>query len=597
MTWEAWLTLAVLGATLSLLVRGRTTPALAVFGAVILLLVTGVVTPAQALSGFSNPAPFTVAALYVLARAVEKTGGLQPLLRALLGGRGDPGPSSGRATRWPMVRLLFPVAAASAFLNNTPIVAMVAPQVESWAERRGQNPSRYLMPLSFAAILGGMVTVIGTSTTIVVSGLLVSGGLPAIGMFEIARVGLPVAVMGIVLVFLLAPILLPDRRGSLREFEEEFREYTVNLVVTPGGPLEGRTVEEAGLRNLEGVFLAEVRREGEIIAPASPQTHLRGGDLLTFAGRSDTVLDLRSTRGLSSDEEDHALEFNEAGHTYFEVVIGVDSPLNGRTLREVGFRQQYRAAVLALHRSGERLQAKLGSVALKPGDTLILLAGVEFKALWRHRMDFLVISHLGGAPFVSSRKAFIVGGILVGIVASAAFGLLPILQGSLLGAVLLVAFRVMTPREAVESVDLSVILLIASAFGLGAAIESSGLATSVADTVMAAAGGLGPRGALVGVLLTTILLTEVITNNAAAVLVFPIAMAAAASLGLDPRPFAIAIAIGASASFLTPIGYQTNTMVYGPGGYRFGDYARLGLPLTLLVVVLTTWIVPLFWTL
>lgn len=597
MTGEAWLTLATLVATLALLIRGRASPALVVFGAVILLLVVGVVTPAQALSGFSNPAPFTVAALYVVARAVEKTGGLQPFLRALLQGGRNAGSGPGGGSRWPMARFLFPVATASAFLNNTPIVAMVAPQVETWAGRRGQNPSRYLMPLSFAAILGGLVTVIGTSTTIVVSGLLVSEGLPAMGMFEIARVGLPLAVTGIVFIVALAPILLPDRRGSLREFEEEFREYTVNMVVTPGGPLEGKTVEEAGLRSLDGVFLVEVRRGGEIIAPASPQTHLRGGDLLTFAGRSDTVLDLRSTRGLSSDEEEHALEFKEAGHTYFEVVIGADSPLNGRTLREVGFRQEYRAAVLALHRSGERLQAKMGAVVLKPGDTLILLAGVEFKALWRHRRDFLVISHLGGAPFVSSRRAFIVGGVLVGIVAAAAFGLLPILQGSLLGAFLLVAVGVMTPREAVDSVDLSVILLIASAFGLGAAIDRSGLAASAAETVMAVAGGLGPRGALVGVLLTTILLTEIITNNAAAVLVFPIAMASATSLGIDPRPFAIAIAVGASASFLTPIGYQTNTMVYGPGGYRFGDYVRLGLPLTLLVVVLTAWIVPLFWTL
>jgi di/tricarboxylate transporter len=597
MTGEAWLTLAVLAGTLALLVRGRTSPAVVLFGAVILLLVAGVVNATQALSGFSNPAPFTVAALYVVARAVEKTGGLQPLLRALLQGPREAGPGPGGVSRWPMARLLFPVAAASAFLNNTPIVAMVAPQVESWAERRGQNPSQYLMPLSFAAILGGMVTVIGTSTTIVVSGLLVSEGLPAIGMFEIARVGLPLAVTGMILILLLAPILLPMRRGSLREFEEEFREYTVNMVVTPGGPLEGMTVEEAGLRHLEGVFLVEVRREGEIIAPASPQTHLKGGDLLTFAGRSDIVLDLRTTRGLSSDEEEHALELHEAGHTYFEVVVGADSPLNGRTLREVGFRQEYRAAVLALHRSGERLQAKMGEVVLRAGDTLILLAGVEFKALWRHRRDFLVISHLGGYPFVSSRKAFIVGGILTSIVAAAAFGILPILQGSLLGAFLLVVFGVMTPREAVDSIDLTVIVLIASALGLGTAIESSGLAGTVAGTLLEVTGGLGPRGALVGVLVTTVLLTEIITNNAAAVLVFPIALATAANLGLDPRAFAMAVAVGASASFLTPIGYQTNTMVYGPGGYRFGDYARLGLPLTLLVVIITTWIVPLFWTL
>jgi len=595
-SWQALATLAVLLGALVLLVRGRPSPALVIFGGVILLLAAGVLTPAEALTGFSNPAPFTVAALFIIARAVEKTGGLQPLLRALLGGRqgGGRAAETGTGDRWAMGRLLLPVAAASAFLNNTPIVAMVAPQVEAWANRQGRSPSRYLMPLSFAAILGGTVTLIGTSTTIVVSGLLVSQGMPAIGMFEIARIGLPLALGGLLLVLLLAPIALPERRGALKEFEDEFRQYTLAMVVTPGGPLEGKTVEEAGLRHLEGVFLVEVRREGEIIAPASSQTHLMGGDLLTFAGRSDLVLDLRSIRGLASAEEEHALEFHEAGHTYFEAVISADSPLNGRTLKEVGFRQEYRAAALALHRSGERFQAKLGEVALKAGDTLILLAGAEFQALWRHRRDFLVISRLGGTPPVSSRKAILVVGVMVGIVILAALGLMPILQGSLLGAFILVGSRVMTPWEAVDAVDLSVVLLIASAFGLGAAMESSGLAAALAEAVLEVAGGFGPTGALVGVLVATILLTEVITNNAAAVLVFPIALAAADGFGLDFRPFAIAIAVGASASFLTPIGYQTNTMVYGPGGYRFGDYARLGLPLTLLVVILTAWIVPLF---
>lgn len=599
MNVDAWLTLAVLAGTLALLIRGRTTPALVILGADVLLLVTGVVTPAEALSGFSNPAPFTVGALYVVARAMEKTGGLQPLLGVLLGkGDGSPGDDAGSGSDpgpWAMARLLFPVAASSAILNNTPIVAMVAPQVEAWAERKGRSPARYLMPLSFAAILGGTVTVIGTSTTIVVSGLMEAAGHAPLGMFEISRVGLPLALAGILLVLFLAPLLLPERRGSLREFEEEFREYTVNMLVVPGGPLEGRTVEEAGLRQLEGVFLAEIRRQGEVIAPASPQTHLQGGDLLTFAGRSDLVLDLTAVKGLKSAEEEHTLEFREPGHTYFEVVIGVDSPLNGRTLREVGFRQEYRAVVLALHRAGVRLHAKLGDLMLQSGDTLILLAGPHFQALWRHRRDFLVISHLGGSPPVSSKQAILVVGILGGIVTSAALGLMPILHGSLLGSLLLVALRVMTIQEVKDAVDLNVLLLIAGAFGVGAALQSSGLADSLARVILGAAGGFGPRGVLVGVLLTTILLTEVITNNAAAVLVFPMATATAASMGMDSRAFAIAIAVGASASFLTPIGYQTNTMVYGPGGYRFSDFARLGLPLTLLVVGMVAWLVPLFW--
>jgi di/tricarboxylate transporter len=592
MTLDAWITLAVLIGTLALLIRGRPGPAMVVSGAVILLLGVGVVGPSEALSGFSNPAPFTVAALFVVARAMEKTGGLQPLLGALLGRRKNAGPA--KPGRFAMARLLGPVAGASAFLNNTPIVAMVSPQVEAWAEKNRQSPSNYLMPLSFASILGGVTTVIGTSTTIVVSGLLESHGMPAIGMFEISKVGLPLAVAGIGFLLLFSPLLLPSRRGSLREFEEEFKEYTINMVVAPGGALDGTSVSES-LMGLEGVFLAEVRRAGEIIAPASPQTTLQGGDLLTFAARADMVFDLKKIRGLQSAEAEHTMQVRQPGHTYFEVVVGADSPLTGRTLKEIGFREEYRAVVLALHRSGERYRGKLADVRLRVGDTLILLAGPRFRNLWRHRRDFLVISHLGGAPPTSKREAVLVFGVLVGIVSLAATGLLPVLQGSLLGAFLLIASRVMTPREALEAVDLGVIFLIAGAFGVGAAIEGSGLATTIADGVMAVAGDFGPSGALLGVLVTTIIMTEIITNNAAAVLVFPIAMATAASMGLDPRAFAIAIAVGASASFLTPIGYQTNTMVYGPGGYRFGDYSRPGLPLTILVVVLVVWLVPQFW--
>jgi di/tricarboxylate transporter len=450
------------------------------------------------------------------------------------------------------------------------------------------------MPLSFASILGGVTTVIGTSTTIVVSGLLESEGMPAIGMFEISKVGLPLALVGIGFLLLFAPLLLPARRGSLREFEEEYKEYTVDMVVTPGGALDGKSVSES-LLGLEGVFLAEIRRSGEIIAPASPQTTLQGGDLLTFAARADIVFDLRKIRGLGSAEAEHTMEVRQPGHTYFEVVVGADSPLSGRTLKEIGFREEYRAVVLALHRSGERYTGKLADVRLRAGDTMILLAGPRFRNLWRHRRDFLLISHLGGAPPTSKREAVLVFGVLIGIVSLAATGILPVLQGSLLGAFLLIAGRIMTPREALEAVDLGVIFLIAGAFGVGAAIEGSGLAATIADGVMAVAGDFGPAGALLGVLMTTIIMTEIITNNAAAVLVFPIAMATAASMGLDPRAFAIAIAVGASASFLTPIGYQTNTMVYGPGGYRFGDYARLGFPLTVLVVAMVVWLVPRFW--
>ena len=587
MSVDAWITLGTVLLVVALLVREAAAPALVIFGADVFLLVTGVIDADQALAGFGNPAPFTVAALYVVARSVEKTGALQPLLGAAMGGR--------RSARRALARLLGPVAAASAFVNNTPIVAMASPQVASWARRRGWSPSAFLMPLSFAAILGGVVTVIGTSTNLLVSGLMEDHGFDPIGMFEIAPLGLPVAVVGVLYLVLASPRLLPRRLVAFEELERHSRDFIVQMEVVAGGPLDGVTVEDGGLRHLENVFLAEVQRRsgGEIVAPARPETHLAGGDILVFAGRADRVLDLQGHPGLRSTEQKHAEVFAAAGHTYFEVVIGTGSPLLGRTLKEADFRRRYQAAVLGLHRAGEPVRSKLGAVDLRAGDTLLLLSDEEFRERWRDRSEFLLIALRGGLPPATVREGWIVAAVLAGVVALGATGLVPILHAALVGAFLLVAARILTVGEARRAVDLDVVLVIGASFGLASAVESSGLA----DLAAAAIGGLtstwGTRGALLGVVALTLLLTELITNNAAAVLVFPVALAAAASTGLDPRLVALVVAVAASSSFLTPIGYQTNTMVYGPGGYRFTDYLRLGVPLTVLVIAVLVIVAPL----
>jgi di/tricarboxylate transporter len=587
MTWEAWFTLAVLALTIIALARETLTPAAIILSAVIVLMVAGVLTPAQAFSGFSNPAPITVAALYVLARAVDQTGALQPLVAATLG--------DGDGHRRSLARMAVPTAASSAFLNNTPIVAMLVPQVSDWAEKRGRTTSHYLMPLSFAAILGGTVTLIGTSTNLVVSGLLQAAGQPPLAMFEISSLGLPIALGGVVLLVLLAPILLPDRRPARRELEEDVREFVVSMVVERGGPLDGTAVEDGGLRHLKGVYLVEIERQRQSIAPVPPTTILRGHDRLTFVGKADLIVDLQSLRGLTSTERQHVGALDTTQHGFFEAVVGATSPLVGMTLRDVEFRGRYQAAVVAIHRAGQRVQAKLGDVRLRVGDTLLILGDPEFRDRWRDRTDFLLVSRLGGAPPQTTRNAWLVGVIAIAIVGGASLGLLPILHLSLLGAIALVILRVLTPGEARRSVDLDVILVIAGAFGLGAAMATTGLADQLAGVLIGALGFLGPVGVLAGVVLATVILLAFITNNAAAVLMFPIAVSAAASLGLDARAFAIAIAVTASASFLTPISYQTNLMVYGPGGYRFTDYARLGAPLTLFVITMILILVPRIW--
>jgi len=586
MTWQAWLTLLVVAAILFALARDRVAPPVAVMSGVILLFIAGVITPAQAFAGFSNPAPFTVAALYVLAHAIVKTGVLQPAIPVILGGDGR--------RRRQLGRLLIPSAAASAFLNNTPLVAMLAPQVAEWSDRQGHSPSRYLMPLCYGIMLGGMLTLIGTSSNVVVSGLMEAAGQAPLGMFELTRVGVPIAVLGLACVILLAPLVLPDRRAARKDLEG-LREFTVSMLVVPGGPLDGQAVGAGGLRSLTGVFLVQIDRGTESLAPVDPAAVLKGGDRLTFVGRADLVVDLQGTKGLVSVEAEHLAQFDTVRHTFFEVVIGAASPLVGRTLKEAEFRGRYQAAVVAIHRAGHRVNEKLGAVKLQVGDTLLLLTDAGFRDRWGDRSDFLLVSRLGGSPPSVTRKAGVAGVVALIVLLLIGTGLLPTLKASLLGAIALVGLRALTPSEARSAVNFDVIMVIAGSFGLAAAIESSGLASTLADGVISALHTLGPRGVLAGVVVATVLANAFITNNATAVLIFPIGMSAAHALQTDPRPFAIAICIAASASFLTPVGYQCNMMVYGPGGYRFGDYARLGAPLTLIVIATTVMLVPVFW--
>ena len=578
MIWEAWLTLAVVAVAVVVLTRDLISPAVAFTAAVVVLLVAGVVTPEEAFQGFSNPAPITVAALYVLARAVEKSGALQPIVRATLG--------QGRNVRMALARLTVPVAVASAFLNNTPIIATLAPQVEEWADQRGDSASRYLMPLSFAAILGGMTTLIGTSTNLVVSELLAAEGYDPFTMFELTRIALPIAVVGLAINVLAAPWLLPDRLPPRQEARSGGRSFSVRMIVEPGGPLDGVSVARVQEALPDTARIVYFERDGEGAGQIAPDKVLKGGDFLTLIGDTAAVLDLHEVSGLASSQQPHLpYEFRSARHAYFEAVIAPESPLVGRSLVDVRFLARYQATVVAIHRAGEPVHGRLAREPLKPGDTLLVIADRGFAERWRDRNDFLLVSRLGAAAPPLTRQAGIVVAIGAAIVLGAGLEVLPILHLSLLGALALVLLGILTPNEAKDAIDFDVIVVIGAAFGLAAAVESSGLGGGAADLVAGTLGGFGPQGAMAGIVISTIALSSIITNNAAAALVLPIAISTAAGFGIEPRAAAVAVALSASASFMTPIAYQTNLMVYGPGGYHFGDYARLGTPLTLVVMV------------
>jgi di/tricarboxylate transporter len=595
MSLDAWITLAVAVTTLVLLATDRFSPAFVMAGAVTALLVAGVIDEDGALVGFANEAPITVAALYVLAGAVKITGALEQVTERVLGSERQ---EDEQALRRVLARILFPSMAASAFIANTPLVAMIAPRVLTWARRTGRSASRYLMPLSYAIIFGGCITLIGTSTNLVVSGLLKEFGYQPLALFEITGAGLPIAIAGVTAIVVLAPLLLKVRHGPDESIGEQVRRFTVEMMVGEGSSLAGRTVAGAGLRQLQGVFLVDIERGDRIISPVAPDEVLEAGDRLTFSGNVSRILDLQAMPGLVSAEHRHFEAMGQhPGRAFYEVVIGESSPLVGSTLKESGFRARYGAAVVAIHRAGEAVAGKLGSIRLRAGDLLLVLGNPDFRRTWREQNDFLVVVPLSGGRPLRREKARIVELLVLGLIVVAGTGLMDLLQTSLVIAIALIGFRIITVSEARSSVDIEVIVLMATSFGLGIAINDSGLADQIARLVVDLFEPLGDLGVLAGILIATMLMTELLSNNAAAVLMFPIALAVAAQANLNPRPFAIVILFGATLSFLTPIGYQTNTLVWSMGGYRYGDFARLGAPLTLLTIVIVLVMVPLLFPL
>ena len=586
MTLHAWLSVATALFSVGLLAFTRLSADLVLLSGLSLLLLTGVLSPQEALAGFANEGMITVGVLYVVVAGLQETGALAWVGASLFG--------KPRSLVGAQARLMLPTAAASAFLNNTPLVAMLIPTVSDWAKKQGLAASKLMIPLSYAAILGGTCSLIGTSTNLVVNGLLLSEtDLPGLGMFTLAWVGVPSAALGVLYVLLVSRWLLPDRRAPVSRFDD-LRQYTMELQVEQG-PLVGQTIEAAGLRQLPGAFLADIERGEQVLAAVSPQTVLEPGDRLRFVGVVEAMTGLRKLRGLTpATEQLGKLDAAPERLALVEAVVSDRCPLIGKSIREGRFRTVYGAVVVAVARGGERVRQKIGDVVLRPGDTLLLETRPSFAARQRDAKDFYLVSAVADSSPPRHGRAPLALALLIGMVTLVTFNLLSMLEASLLAAGLLLVSNCVTWGAARRSLDWPVLLTIAASFGLGRALEVSGAAGVVA-------GGLTDLGAgkpwlsLVLIYGVTTLFTEMITNNAAAVLVFPIAQATAATLDVSFLPFAVAIMMAASASFATPIGYQTNLMVLNPGGYRFSDYLRVGLPLNLLLWALSSLLIPVFY--
>jgi di/tricarboxylate transporter len=591
----AIVTAAILLAVLSTLIWTNRAPDFVIWGGVALLLVIpagsttgvsglGVILPRDALAGLANDGVVTIGCLFIVAAGLRETGVMNWLVTHVFGK-----PKSLISAQH---RLLWPTAIMSAFLNNTPLVAMLLPVTQDWAKRHSLSISMLLMPLSFASILGGACTLIGTSTNIIVNGWLIEEtNHPGLGMFEITSVALPIAVVGIGCTILFSYWFLPERKPALQPTDDP-REYVVEMIVDDGSELVGQTIEQAGLRGLPELYLIEIERDDELLAAVSADVELHAHDRLMFAGVVDSVVDLQRFNGLTpANDQIFKLDGSRHNRVLLEAVVSDSCPLLGSTIKEGRFRANYNAAVLAVARNGVRIRKKIGDIQLRAADTLLLEARPDFHEQQRNSRDFYLVSKVDGVARVNSRLAPVGLVILIAIVGSVTFGTISILQASLCGAIAMVASGCCSATVARQAIDWEVLLVIGGAIALGRAMEISGLATSIGSSVQQLFGS-DPIILLAAIFALAMVLASTITAKAAAVLMLPIAMAAADELGVAFMPYVIAVMLASSMTVATPIGYPTNLMVYGPGGYRFTDYLRVGAPLSLIIWIMAIFLIP-----
>ena len=590
MSIDAWITIGVVIALLIGLMRNSLPPDLLFLGGTAFLSVIGIITPEQAFAGFANAGMLTVAFLFVVVAALRETGVLDYVGHHVLG--------RVQTERGALIRLSIFIVPMSALLNNTPIVAMFIPVVIDWCRRWRVAPSKLLIPLSFLTILGGTCTAIGTSTNLVISGLMLDAGMVGLGFWEIGKVGLPYALIGTLFLILIGRHLLPERKDLMEQLQETRRDYLVAMRIQPGCRLSGQSVERAGLRQLPGLFLIEIERDGQIIAPVRPDDLLQTHDRLLFTGIVSSIIELERIPGLVAIDDTEAELSNRASseRRMVEAVISESSSLNGKCIRDADFRTVYGAAVVAVHRFGERVKQKIGDIELRPGDTLLLQTPPHFLRTHRHdSSDFYLVSQVDQWRPIRRNRGWLAVGLFLVLMALMTSGLVPIVLSAALIATLMIALGCLSANDARQSIEWQVLITIAASFGVGTALQNSGAATFLAQALVDSTAAWGPIAGLIIIYVFGSIITELITNNAAAVLMFPICVETAKLYSADPRPFVMALALAASASFMTPIGYQTNMMVYGPGGYRFVDFMRIGVPLNVILGAVAIVLIPIFW--
>lgn len=550
--------------------------------AVVVLGFFGILTPREILTGFANEQIAVIILLLLVGDVIRQTALVEMLFDRIF--------KSAKSYRGFLSRMTLLISGFSAFLNNTPLVAVMMPYVNSWCKRNEISPSKFLMPLSYAAILGGCATLIGTSTNLIVNGMVVDqniiAGLKPLNIFDFVYVGIPMIFIGFLYLLFFGEKLLPAKKDVLDDFASNTREYLVEAEIPKNSQLIGKTIDEAGLRNLKGLFLVEIIRKSFKISSVKPNVILQEGDLLIFAGVTETIAEMV--------ESDLGLRLPSVGMMYkkkqtevVEIVISHNSPMINKTVKEIRFRAKYDAAVIAVHRNGERISGKIGEIEIKPGDVLLLFTGADFVSRSVHTQDFYFISKVKDFQKLESYKVWtLLAGIPV-IILLAALKIVSLFMGLIVLIMVILAMKIVKAKDLYKSVDYNLAMIIALSLALGTAMIKSGAAELIADLLISVFLPLGKVGLLFGIYIITSFLAAYITNKAAVAIIFPISLTMSVNLNLPAMPFILVVSFAAAANFMTPIGYQTNLMVYGPGGYSFKDFFRVGFPLTVIYMIVT----------